>query len=268
MDEDEQKRKLDQGQVERAAGLIFDRAERQRAEVEQLGRPADGSPLAGDDRTAHPHKVSQAAYRALEAATEHLDALRALILGARLMHPHAPYTLIRAAIETGSAAVWLLTPTTRSERTIRSLKLTVRDAMDAATVSAETGMPMRRSLEERWAEIDRLAQAIRGGSVTRLRPPSSTEIVRAADAASSSPIRVLTPWRICSGFAHGRLWATLAILPREVVDLPTPGDIGLKVTNSLDRLIWATMAAVDVINLGLDLYRTRAASPYRGSTCQ
>ena len=58
------------------------------------------------------------------------------------------------------------------------------------------------------------------------------------------------------------LWATLAVLPREVVDLPTPGEVGLKVTNSLNRLIWATIVTVDVVNVGLQLYRTRAASPY------
>jgi hypothetical protein len=200
--------------------------------------------------------------RTLQAATEHLDALRALIVGSTLMHPTAPYTLIRAAIETGSTAVWLLAPASRPERTIRSLQVTVRDAMDAATVSDETGLPMRRSLEERRAEIDQLAQAIRGGRLVRLDPPFSTAIVRAADAACGSPIDVLTPWRVCSGFAHGRLRATLAVLPREVVDLPTPGDVGLKVTNSLDRLIWGTMAAVDVVNVGLQLYRTRAVSPY------
>jgi hypothetical protein len=158
-------------------------------------------------------------------------------------------------------AVWLLAPASRPERTIRSLQVTVRDAMDAATVSDETGLPMRRSLEERRAEIDQLAQAIRGGRLVRLDPPFSTAIVRAADAACGSPIDVLTPWRVCSGFAHGRLWATLALLPREIVDHPTPGDVGLKVTNSLDRLIWATMAAVDVVNVGLQLYRTRAVSP-------
>ncbi len=260
---DEQQSPLDDAQIQRAAGLIFGRVAHQRTEVEQLGPPAPSSPLAGDDRTAHPHKVSQAAYRALGTATEHLAALRALVLQAKMLHPTAPYTLNRAAIETGAAAVWLLAPTTRPPRVIRSLQLTVGDAIDADTVASETGLPMRRPLEERRAEIDQLAQTIRGGALTRLPRASSSSIVRAADAACSSPVGVLTAWRVCSGFAHGRLWATLAVLQRdEVVDLPAPGDVGLRVTNSLDRLIWATMAAVDVVDTGLRLYRKRAASPY------
>jgi hypothetical protein len=198
----------------------------------------------------------------MEAATEHLDALGALFLRAGVMHPTAPYTLIRASIETGSTAVWLLAPARRQERVLRSLRLSVLDAIDAAKVSDETGTTMPRSLDARRADINRIAQTLTG-TADSVGPASYTVIVRAADAVSASPIGVLAPYRICSGFAHGRLWAILAMLPREVVDSPdSPGDAGLVFTNALDRLTYAVMAAVDVVNLGLQLYRTRAASPY------
>jgi hypothetical protein len=121
---------LDDGQVRWLAGVLLDRLARQQDEVEQLGRAAPGSPLAGDDRAAHPYEVSMAAYRALVTATEQLDALRALLVDARVVHPTAPYALVRAAIESGAAAVWLLVPTTRGERVVRSLQLMVGDALD------------------------------------------------------------------------------------------------------------------------------------------
>jgi hypothetical protein len=86
--------------------------------------------------------------------------------------------------------------------------------------------------------------------------------VRAAQEHGPSGFHALTAWRVCSGFAHGRLWATLSVLPREVVELDVPGTVGLRFTNSWKALTWTTMTAVDVIDRGLALYRTRAASPY------
>lgn len=262
MDDQAQDRPFDDEQMRWFTGVVFDRVAQQQGEVEQLARAAPGSPLTGDDRAAHPYEVSHAAYRALVAATEQLDALRALLLDARVMHPTAPYTLVRAAIETGAAAVWLLAPATRAERVVRSLQLMVGDAVDGDTVATEIGSTVPRPLADRRAEIDRLARAVRPDVRTPLRRASSTDIVRAAQEHGPSEIHALTAWRVCSGFAHGRLWATLSVLPREVIELDDPGMVGLRFTNSWKPLTWAAMTAVDVVDRGLDLYRARAASPW------
>jgi len=82
----------------------------------------------------------------------------------------------------------------------------------------------------------------------------STNVVRAADEATGSEIHVLAAWRICSGFAHGRPWATLSMLDREVVGTPTPDDLTIKVTASMGRVVWALHGVVDVIEHGLALY--------------
>jgi hypothetical protein len=50
-------------------------------------------------------------------------------------------------------------------------------------------------------------------------------------------------------------------LPREVVELDVPGTVGLRFTNSWKALTWTTMTAVNVVDRGLALYRTRAGSP-------
>ena len=86
--------------------------------------------------------------------------------------------------------------------------------------------------------------------------------MRAAQKYGPSGFHALTAWRVCSGFAHGRLWATLPVLPREVVELDVPGTVGLRFTNSWKALTWTTMTAVDDVDRGLALHRTRAASPY------
>lgn len=253
---------LDDDQVRRLAGVVLDRLVRQQGEVEQLGRAAPGSPLAGDNQKAHPYEVSMAAYRALVTATEQLDALRALLVDAQVMHPTAPYALVRAAIETGAAAVWLLAPTTRAERVLRSLQLMVGDAVDGDTVATETGTTPGRPIAERRAEIDRLARAVRPDVHVPLRRASSTEIVRAVQEHGRPGLHALTAWRVCSGFAHGRLWPTLSVLPREVVELDVPGTVGVRYSNCWKPMTWVTMTAVDVIDRGIALYRTRAASPY------
>ena len=259
---DGRKAPISDAQVRQLTGPVFERLARQQDEVEALGRAAPGSPLAGDDRAAHPYEVSMAAYRALVTATEQLDALRALLVDARVMHPTAPYALVRAAIETSAAAVWLLAPTTRAERVVRSLQLIVGDAMDGDKVATEIGGTVSRSLAERQTEIDRLARAVRPDVRVPLRRASSTDIVRAAQEHGPSGFHALTAWRVCSGFAHGRLWPSLSVLPREEIELDVPGAVGVRFTNSWKPMTWTTMTAVDVIDRGISLYRTRAASPW------
>ncbi|MGH9250868.1 MAG: hypothetical protein ACRD0W_15285 [Acidimicrobiales bacterium] len=84
-----------------------------------FGQVQPGSSLAGDDRAAYPYQLSHGVDAAIGIAVDHLDAVRALIMDAMVMHPYAPFTITRAAIEAGSTAVWLLGPSSRRERVVR-----------------------------------------------------------------------------------------------------------------------------------------------------
>jgi hypothetical protein len=239
---------------------IFERVrQQQRTLLGHLGGPEVLSPLYDDDRASNPHKVSVAAHRALTAAVEHLDALRALIVNAGLLHPTAPFTLIRAAIETGAAAVWVLAPDERSERVLRALQFAVRDAIDRDTLDREAGRPIRTPLVERRRRINDLARA-GAGHDGQVNPPRSTDIVATADAVSG--VRVLPVWRVCSGFANGRLWTTISILDREELAAATPGYANMYFKSSHGRVALAAWAALDVIDYALDVYQRRAVRPH------
>src|SRR4051794_32587057 len=94
-----------------AAGQISDEARRQLAKafaVIDIWRdrihgepttPAVGSSLAKDDEATDPYQMSHAATGALLSAVDHLDAFRALLQDAGVLHARAPFTLLRAALE-------------------------------------------------------------------------------------------------------------------------------------------------------------------------
>lgn len=207
------------------------------------------SSLGADDRASNPYQVSHGVTAALVAATEHIDAVRALLLDAQLLHPSAPFTLIRAAIENAATAVWLLVGPSRPERVVRRLRQVLRDAMDGNAAAVEFGLKPGRPVETRKRELLSMARKVRGDAAYKLRPSETTEIVRSAEAAVRSKVNVMTAWRACAGFSHGRLWPTLSVLDREVEATDASTNVRhVRVTNSKDRVLWALKAAQDVLD--------------------
>lgn len=72
--------------------------------LDRTGSPAPppdpNSPLAADDAALDPYQLSHAAWAALSTAVDHMRALRSLIADAHVVHLYAPFTLLRAALET------------------------------------------------------------------------------------------------------------------------------------------------------------------------
>ena len=60
-------------------------------------------------------------------------------MGARVLHPHAPFTVTRAAIEAGAIVGWLLGPRSRSDRVVRRCRQALQDAADGDAAAAEIG---------------------------------------------------------------------------------------------------------------------------------
>ena len=94
---------------------------------------------SGDDAAAHPYEISHAVHSALASAVEHLDALRVLVADAHVVHARTPFTLMRAALENSSTAVWLLGPSSRDERIVRRLRLAWADSRDVEKAALRTG---------------------------------------------------------------------------------------------------------------------------------
>lgn len=256
-------RKLTDEEVTRAIRTVFARADQLRAVTLTLDpTPHPTSPLAGDNGKTSPYQLTHLVVQQLQVATEHLDALRMLVLDAGVLHPSAPFTIARGALEAGAAAVWLLAPSRREERVMRALSHVLRDATDGNIAATGMGLAPARPLEERRKQLEKLAEAATGGRTCRVKLERSTDIVAAADVATRSPVGVLSAWRVCSGFAHGRMWAWIAVLNHEELPGAPPGEYRLRVTSTLDRVLWAAWAATDVAERGLELFRRRAASWY------
>lgn len=256
---DGQPRRLTRQEIERALSFVFERFRHLQAAVQELDpTPPQGSPLAGDNRKTAPYHCSHAVIQQLYVAVEHLEVLRVLVGDLRRLYPSAPFTICRAAIETAATAVWLLESPRRQNRVVRTLQYVLRDAVDSDTAATGMGLEPRRPLDERRKQLDALVEAGTCGTVTKVKLESITGIVTAADAAADSEIGILNAWRVCSGFAHGRLWAWLSVLEKEELPGAPDGSHHLRMTSELDRLLWVVWAATDVLSCGVDLYRVRA----------
>ncbi|MER6761013.1 MULTISPECIES: hypothetical protein [Amycolatopsis] len=209
--------------------------------------PVPGSPLSGDDRISFPYQVSHGVRGSLAIATEHIDALNKLVSVSEVLHPSAPFTLVRGAIEAASAALWMLTPKQRSERVLRRLRFLAKDLYLNSAVLVELGVKNPPSVTERTEKLLAIARRASGDTDVKLTRPTSTEIVREASSASQSSLNVLAAWQVCSGFAHGMPWAGLGMLEKEQSETDDERVVSLRLSSSLDRVLWATRAAMDVI---------------------
>jgi hypothetical protein len=154
----------------------------------------------------------------------------------------------------------MLLPASRAERVARRMALAVADAKDGTAMATGLGLPMPRDLDERVAEMKALAHT--AGWEGPLPDARVTGIVRSVDNMGLHAIGPLSAWRVCSGFAHGRMWSTLSILEREVFESDDPSVAVLRITNRLDRVLWAVTASHDLLVQLLRLYELRAISPH------
>jgi hypothetical protein len=141
-----------------------------------------------DDRDAAPYKPSQSVRRLLGVATEHLDAVYGLLVDAKVQHPGAPFTLLRASIETAATATWLMTPNRRVERLRRTLCRARINLYDQANVEREHLITAPRPFEERQDSIREAADRIQPG--LQLSKVKSTEVLKDVEQATSPNERI------------------------------------------------------------------------------
>jgi hypothetical protein len=77
-------------------------------------------------------------------------------------------------------------------------------------------------------------------------------------AATVSPgISPLFAWQLCSGFSHGRPWAALGALDREVMNTSEDGVLVMKQTNSLDRALYPVSVAHALLQTTMGIVHRR-----------
>ena len=245
---------------------------RARAQSPDSG-PGPGSSLRGDDSAVHPYEISHAVHGALVSAVDHLDALRALIADAHVLHARTPFTLMRAALENSSTAVWLLGPSSRDERILRRLRLAWADSLDLENAAQQIGQqpPLSRAGWKTKLEAVGQARGMTGAQVAAItgRPPSYTSIVESAgNEARTDGLTGDTSlfcWRVASGIAHARLWASLSsVLDR--TDLPgasSPTATAMRLSASDRALAVIAGVTTSMIGAGWRLYDERCSDPRR-----
>jgi hypothetical protein len=224
--------------------------------------PAPRSPLCGDDRKAHPYDLSNAAWRHLSNAVDHLACLHAVLDAAKAIHMNAPFTLVRGALENECEAVWLLEPGKRNERLARGFRLALADVRHSEEVKRLTGRPGPRTKQARIDQIHDLAKQARLGPAALKGGAAYSEIVKAVDQASSADSGIEVSWKVCSAYAHGDMWASLGASRRTPMPGATkPGTGIFKIEADLRLLTTVTASAVAVTRLGWQLYDQRCCPP-------
>jgi hypothetical protein len=246
----------------------FDGLGRRITSPEHLLRPAPGTVLAEDDRQSDPFQVSHAAATALTVAVDHLLALRRMTEDCRVCQPSrmtfqitAHWTLLRAAMEGASRAIWLLGPEDRSERVVRALRLQADNVTNSDAAAALLPSGPRRPKIERIARVKEIAVRAgvsAGDAVTTVR---YREIVRyAGDLIAHDAGRFELLWRACSGAAHGDIWAVLNLQDRKTIDSAN-GVTTAQLTVSVSGLSTVARAATALATAGFGLFDRRDRRP-------
>jgi hypothetical protein len=230
--------------------------------------PADGSDLAADDTSVHPHQVSHAAWAAISAAVSHLGCLRDSLFTrtgpaafeARL-HTHAQFTLVRAALENASHAVWLLESDDREVRRLRRLQQEWAESRQFDEVNREIGAPITGK-DSRFAQLSPVARQAGVGPEKIKKTPDYTTIMRAAGRhIAAGPAMTVVIWKACSSLAHGEARGQLIYLTKEVLGQSSPGAALVRVTSNVLLLTAGVVAAVAMTKMALDFYAKRSGIP-------
>ncbi|WP_157931456.1 hypothetical protein [Mycobacteroides abscessus] len=217
---------------------------------------APQSVMADDDVATDPYQLSHSARWCLNSAVNHLHALKTLVVDARALHSSASYGLARGALENLGAAFWILHSDDRAIRIEHSLRWWTTNYKDQerATKTMSNRPPLA-------AKLDRIEALARAAScdLSKIRNGySSTEALTYADTNSTASNPYLI-WQICSGFAHGRPWAALAMNEMEKRPTEAPGISLVRFTADHTRLLAVTKLTMHLLEDVLRLYQDRSA---------
>lgn len=219
------------------------------------------SSIAGDDRESAPYQVSFCVGSSLHVAIDNLHALKTLTHDQKLLHTMAPFTLARGALETLTAAFWILHPSRRDDRVTRALRWHMKNFTDQNTALSNLEGSGYDGVEVRKASLFEVADR-RGIPSSDIKGAySSTEAV--LYTAEHAPVPYIAfLWRLCSGYAHGRPWAVLGSSDREEGDSPDPDRVHLRLSASPDNVRLVASGSVHLLQVVGDLRRDRSSKQF------
>lgn len=215
------------------------------------------SQLAEDDRATNPYQLSHCARWCLNAGVDHLHALKSLVIDGSVIHSAAPYTLVRGALENYGAGFWMLHPPDRPTRVERGLRWWAKNFKDQE--KATKGQPNHSPRQPKIAKLVALANAAGCDSRQVKDGYFSTDVLQYADMHSSALPQPYLIWQICSGFAHGRPWASLGMNRMESQPGHEEDVLLFRLTSDYTRLLAVTLPAIHLMTDFLRLYEESAS---------
>lgn len=211
------------------------------ARVEQLHeayerlivRPATS--LAGDDNATPFEHISHQVDTLVGVALDNLRTVKVLVADARVFPAFAHFGLLRNALEAAGTGLWLLGPSSRDERVLRSLQLAWEDRQDEYSLELELRqlpygvVPASDNVVARLAALRDMRTPNRA---RRLKPESISKRLSLAQAfVPDQEVSLLAGWKLLSGVSHGRRRTFYNLLDREVLSTDLLG-ASIRLTSS------------------------------------
>lgn len=150
----------------------------------------------------------------------------------------------------------------------RTLRWHVKNVKDQHSALDRLALPADRSRDEKLDQLEGVIRA-RGNTVpSRFRSGyTTTEVLRYVDETNPDPhasqlLSAQLVWQLCSGFAHGRPWASLAFQERETRPTDDPDVLSVRLTSDMHRALLAPKEALHLLERLLKLHDKRNTPLY------
>src|SRR5205823_924828 len=167
---------------------------------------------------------------AITVAVDHLHAMRMTLTGVApdhiSLHAHAPFTLLRAALENTCTALWIAGAPSRAERILRRLRLEAKSLKHYEQMLKSRGIDCAADVAARRNRLQQVANTSSISAAALNAHLQPTEILKTVgrqlcdEPADQTLIWQL--WSLCSAFAHGDWWV-MPLLDNEILGPVSPG---------------------------------------------
>jgi hypothetical protein len=141
------------------------------------------------------------------------------------------------------------------------LRWWVKNFKDQEKATNDEDFPDRMSLEEKLSALVSVAESAECDLTGIRKGYFSTNILEYADAYSSKILSPYLIWQICSGFAHGRPWASLGMNDMERQSTDDDGVSLIRLTSDHKRILTVTLPAMHLMEDLLRLFQTHSKAP-------
>jgi hypothetical protein len=218
-----------------------------------LGQADPDSAIAQDDRDLDGFWVSGVVNTSLTACLDHIVTLRSIVVRENAtITASAPWTLLRAAVESCSVAVWVLESDHRKTRRARALRVWHYDYTQRQLWENDRGIPPRADGKTgtTWAAaVVDLATSLGIEPITRVSTALNyaDTVMDGAEVVGWDRTEARARWREASAFAHGRFWPQLALTSPTGAER-IPGGYGVALTLNEEHLEPLARLAHDLLN--------------------